>query len=111
MAKDVPILPLLSMLERTINMTPEDASRETRLRSRWVKIRGPMRTSLLVVLFLIPPMSLMAGGRSKQEIRELINEAEAKTNIFDLSSFEMKAAVRSDNYGQPLHGSYLLFGN
>ncbi len=70
-----------------------------------------MRLPLLVLLFLIPPMSLVAGGRSQQEIKELIKEAEAKTNIFDLSSFEMKAAIRSDNYGKPLDGSYLLFWN
>ena len=70
-----------------------------------------MRLLPLVLPFLITPMALMAGGSSKQEIKDLINAAEAKTNIFDLSSFEMHATVRSDNYGKPLDGSYLLFWN
>lgn len=70
-----------------------------------------MRLPLLVILFLVPHMALMAGDSSKQEITDLIIAAEAKTNIFDLSSFEMRATVRSDNYGKPLDGSYLLLWN
>ena len=41
----------------------------------------------------------------------MLQQAQAKTNILDLPSFQMAANVRIDNKGTPLDGSYLLLWN
>jgi TonB family protein len=66
---------------------------------------------LLIFLLVIHPGPLNASDRAEQEGRDLIEQAESKTNIFALPSFEMKASVRVDNVdnkGKSLDGSYLL---
>jgi len=65
----------------------------------------------LILLLVFHPGLLNASDKAEQEGRDLIEQAEAKTNIFALPSFEMKASVRVDNVdnkGKSLDGSYLL---
>ena len=72
-----------------------------------------MKSYLLLLLFwlVIQASVLTASDKAKQEGKELIELAEAKTNIFALPSLEMKANVRIENKGKPLDGSYLLLWN
>ena len=53
----------------------------------------------------------MASDAGVRDAKDLIEQAEAKTNIFELPCLEMKAAVRIDNKGRPLDGSYVLLWN
>jgi TonB family protein len=64
----------------------------------------------LILLFVILESSVAAPDVSKQQ-KDLFEHAEDKTNIFALSSFQMKASVRIENKGKPLDGSYLLLWN
>lgn len=66
---------------------------------------------LLVIWVLIQPISMLASDETKQEFKVSIQEAEAKSNIFALSSFAMKAKVRVTSKGKRLDGSYLFFWN
>lgn len=70
-----------------------------------------MKCCLLVVLLLVSANTLLASDKAKQEGKELVEQAEAKADIFALSSFEMKATVRIDSKGKPLDGSYLFLWN
>jgi hypothetical protein len=65
----------------------------------------------LVFLLVIHPSALVASDKAQQEGKMLVEQAEARTNIFALPSFEMKASVRIDNKGKPLDGSYMLLWN
>jgi TonB family protein len=65
----------------------------------------------LVFLLMMHPSTLLASEKAKEEGKDLVEQAEAKTNIFALPSFQMKASVRIDNKGEPLNGSYLLLWN
>ena len=60
---------------------------------------------------MMHPSTLLASEKVKDEGKELVEQAEAKTNIFALPSFQMKASVRIDNKGIPLDGSYMLLWN
>jgi TonB family protein len=55
------------------------------------------------------------GGASdsseQRDARKKLEQAISKTNIFDLPSFQMKAAVQIDNGGKLLDGSYRLLWN
>jgi hypothetical protein len=76
------------------------------LRLRTVKVY------LLVVLsLLIRPILMMASDNAKQDSKNLIEQAEAKANIFALPTFEMKAKVRIISNDKPLDGSYLFLWN
>jgi hypothetical protein len=66
---------------------------------------------LLVFLLVTQPRLLAATDMAKQEGQDLIEQAETKTDIFELPSFEMKANLRIDNNGKPLDGTYLLLWN
>jgi len=71
-----------------------------------------MKRYLLLLFWLVIQASVLsASDKAKQEGKGLIEQAEAKTNIFALPSFEMKANVRIENKGKPLDGSYLLLWN
>jgi TonB family protein len=71
-----------------------------------------MKRYLLMLFWLVIQASLLtASDKAKQEGKALIEQAEAKTNIFALTSFEMKAKVRIENKGKTLDGSYLLLWN
>jgi TonB family protein len=65
----------------------------------------------VVLLLVVHPITLLASDKAKQEGKELVDQAEAKANIFALPSFEIKATVRIDNKDKPLDGSYLLLWN
>ncbi len=76
------------------------------LRLRTVKVY------LLVVLsLLIRPILMMASDNARQDSKNLIEQAEAKANIFALPTFEMKAKVRIISNDKPLDGSYLFLWN
>lgn len=71
-----------------------------------------MRSYLSLVFVLMTlASSTTASDKAKQQSKDLIEHAEDKTNIFALSSFQMKASVRIDDKGKPLDGSYLLLWN
>ena len=65
--------------------------------------------ALLCLLTLPTPMT--ASDASKQAIKDSIEKAQSKANIFALSSFEMKAKVRIISEGKLLEGSYVLYWN
>lgn len=68
--------------------------------------------SYLPLLFLFLTHSTLAEfDKANREGTDLIEQAAAKANIFELPSFEMKASVRIDNKGKPLDGSYMLLWN
>ncbi len=69
------------------------------------------RSSLLVLLLVIHLNSLLASDKPKQDGKELVEQAEAKTNIFALPSFEMKGKVEVETKGKMLEGSYLFLWN
>jgi TonB family protein len=71
-----------------------------------------MKFYVLVALSLLfQPILMTASDATKQDFKVSIQQAEAKTNIFALSSFAMKAKIRVISKGKPLEGSYLLFWN
>src|SRR5690242_16615920 len=65
----------------------------------------------LALVLAIPLNPLLASDKPKQDGKELVEQAEAKTNIFALPSFEIKATVEVENKGKMLDGSYLLLWN
>jgi TonB family protein len=65
----------------------------------------------LLFLLVILGNSTTAADSNQAAKQYLIEHTEEKTNIFALSSFQMKATVRIDNNDKPLDGSYLLFWN
>ena len=73
---------------------------------RPMKIRAAVM--VLAVSFAVQShASSDAAARGK----DLIEQATAKMNIFDLPSFRMNANVRIDNFGKPLDGTYSLSWN
>ena len=67
----------------------------------------------LLLLLSLPLQSgfLSASDKAKQDAVALIQEAEARTDIFALPTFVMKADLRLDNQGKPIEGKYLLLWN
>src|SRR6266566_1814873 len=70
-----------------------------------------MKRYLLLVFLLLTHSTLAASGKANREGTDLVEQAAAKANIFELPSFEMKASIRIDNKGNPLDGSYMLLWN
>jgi hypothetical protein len=70
-----------------------------------------MRThSYIIFLGVFLPVAATAGTDPQKSI-DLIRQASEKSDIFELSSFVIKADVRLDNFGKPLNGTYTLFWN
>lgn len=71
-----------------------------------------MKTLPVLAFVLVIPLNLLvASDKPKQDGKELVEQAEAKTNIFALPSFQMKATVQVESNGKMLNGSYLLLWN
>ena len=66
---------------------------------------------LAIVGVLLSPLLSASDASEQQAAIKKLEEAVSKTNIFDLPSFEMKAAVQIDNGGKPVDGSYRLLWN
>jgi len=65
-------------------------------------------SALLLLLICVTP--LVASDKVK-EGKELLEQAENKSDIFELPPFEMKASIRIENQGKPLAGSYVFLWN
>jgi TonB family protein len=79
-----------------------------------VNVRMIQRMRLkAVALFLTILLGSQLRASSDVETRgkDLIEQASAKMNIFELPSFRMNATVRIDNFGKPLDGTYSLLWN
>lgn len=71
--------------------------------NRWISI------AVVGVLF---GSSLFASDKvDRQEAVRRMEQAVAKTNIFELSSFVMEATVEIDDHGKPISGTYQLLWN
>jgi hypothetical protein len=70
-----------------------------------MRIRGYF---FLVLLALAPRFT---AATDLQPGIDLIEQASAKSNIFELPSFVMKADIRLDNFGKPVNGAYALVWN
>lgn len=66
---------------------------------------------LLFLFLAVYPLAVAASGNLDQEGKELVEQAERRTNIFELPSFEMRASIRMDNSGSPIEGTFLLLWN
>jgi hypothetical protein len=64
----------------------------------------------IVGILLSPPSNASDVSEQRDAIKKL-EQVVSKTNIFDLPSFQMKAAVQIDNAGKLLDGSYRLLWN
>ena len=66
-----------------------------------------------VLMVLVISFAVQAHASSDVAARgkDLIAQASAKMNIFDLPTFRMSANVRIDNFGKPLDGTYSLLWN
>jgi hypothetical protein len=64
-----------------------------------------------VVFLWLQPLFASDDAAKKQDAMTKIEQAVAKTNIFDLPSFEMKAKVEIETQGKSLEGSYELSWN
>jgi TonB family protein len=69
------------------------------------------RIPLFVLAMILPCLVAASDKPSQQESIELLRQAVAKTNIFELPSFEMKAAVRVLIGGKQADGAYRLQWN
>jgi hypothetical protein len=56
-------------------------------------------------------LSSASDTSEQRDARAKLEQAVSKTNIFDLRSFQMKAAVQIENAGKTLDGSYRLVWN
>jgi TonB family protein len=70
----------------------------------------PMNRRLTMILFLFAQASLLSAS-DKTKATDLLEQANAKSNLRELPSFEMKASVKIENKGQQLEGSYMLLWN
>ncbi len=61
-----------------------------------------------IVFVWLQPLFASDDAVRKQEVVKKIEQAVAKTNIFELPSFQMKANVQIESQGKPLDGSYEL---
>jgi TonB family protein len=66
---------------------------------------------LAIVGILLSPLSKASDTSEQRDAIKKLEQAVSKTNIFDLPSFQMKAAVQIDNAGKQLDGSYRLLWN
>ena len=67
--------------------------------------------ALFALLALWSPVLRAADRPDQQQALRRIEQAVSKTNIFDLTSFQMKANVQIDNQGKRLDGRYQLLWN
>jgi len=64
---------------------------------------------LIVITVLVPAVKLDAGDETERaEGKKKIEQAVAQTNIFELSSFQMKASVQIESQGKQIDGSYQM---
>ena len=66
---------------------------------------------LAIVGILLSPLSSASDTSKQRDAIKRLEQAVSKTDIFDLPSFQMKAALQIDNAGKPLDGSYRLLWN
>lgn len=66
---------------------------------------------LLLLGSLCSQLLLASDTPNQQEVIGRLQRASAKTNIFELPSFAMKASVQVENRGQPVSGTYQLLWN
>jgi TonB family protein len=66
---------------------------------------------LAIVGISLSAFSGASDATEQRDARTKLEQAVSKTNIFELPSFQMKAAVQIDNSGKPLDGSYRLLWN
>jgi hypothetical protein len=65
---------------------------------------------LMIVAGLILPFQLHAADQIEQsEAIRKIENAVSQTNLFELSSFQMKARVQVESQGKLVDGTYQLF--
>lgn len=63
------------------------------------------------VVLCLQPLVASDDASKQQEAIKKIEQAVAKTNIFELPSFQMKASVQIESQGKLLDGSYQLLWN
>jgi TonB family protein len=66
--------------------------------------------SILTGVLLSPPLHAVDAAKQQEAINRL-EQAAAKTNIFELPSFELKADIQMENQGKPIRGTYQFFWN
>jgi len=66
---------------------------------------------LLFLFLTVYPLAVAASDHLDQEGKALVEQAERRTDIFELPSFEMRASIRMDNSGSPIEGTFLLLWN
>jgi TonB family protein len=70
------------------------------------------RSISIAVLGVLFGSSLFASDKvDRQEVVRRMEQAVAKTDIFELSSFVMEATVEIDDHGKPISGTYQLLWN
>jgi TonB family protein len=65
----------------------------------------------IVLATVLPQLLCAADKPNQQDAIKLLQQAVAKTNIFELPSFAMRANFRVDNHGKQLNGTYELLWN
>src|SRR5215469_12629809 len=66
---------------------------------------------LVIVGISISALSQASDATEQRDARTKLEQAVSRTNIFELPSFQMKAALQIDNAGKPLNGTYRLLWN
>jgi protein TonB len=66
---------------------------------------------ILAVSALAPTLLRSADTPNRQDVINQLQQAVAKTNIFQLPSFAMKGTVQIENRGKPVEGTYQLLWN
>src|SRR5215475_6799176 len=67
-----------------------------------------MNRTVLVALFLT---SLLSASVNTREGQEIIEQAQSRSDIRELSSFTMKANVKIENQGKLVAGQYVFLWN
>lgn len=67
--------------------------------------------SLAIVAILLSSLSGASDTSEQRDALKKLEEAVSKTNIFELPSFQMNAALQIDSAGKPLDGSYRFLWN
>jgi TonB family protein len=70
-----------------------------------------MHRALLLTFLLILPSSLSASDKTQREARNLLEQAQCKSDITQLPPFSMKAAIKIENHGELLLGEYRFLWN
>ncbi|MBZ5665010.1 MAG: energy transducer TonB [Acidobacteriia bacterium] len=64
-----------------------------------------------MVFLVLQPLLASSDAAKKQDALKKVEQAVARTNIFELPSFQMKATVQIENQGKLVDGSYQLLWN